>query len=177
MAHMNALQAIIDSGASTAVVVEDDIDWDIRLKSQMHDLALGLQAIVQPLHQSGELPLQMSFDDMPTTVAPTSGSPYGDNWDVIWLGYCRMHVETHTPFTNHMVYKKDDPSVPDRSWLDKNGFDGHTLVTKDFPDHTRFYHHTRDPLCSLFYAVTVEAARKIHHQFSEVLLYSPFDVM
>lgn len=180
---MNALETIIDSGVASAAIVEDDIDWDVRIKSQMRDMAKAMQTLLQPRRRTtlfGDpptLPPRTPFEEMPAVKTPLSGSPYGDDWDVLWLGYCRMLIETHTPETNHMMYKENDTSVPDTSWLDKHGFDGHGMVLDDFPDHTRFYHHQRDGLCSLFYAVSARGARRIYHEFSQVLLYSPFDVM
>lgn len=180
---MNALEQIIESGVATAAIVEDDIDWDVRLKDQMRDLALATQTLIQPIESNSifrdlypGLPTRMAFEDMPAVEMPMSGSPYGD-FDVLWLGYCRMVVETHTSETNHIIYRANDSSVPDREWLRNNGFLGHGLLLQDMPEHTRIYHHVRDGLCSLFYAVSASAARKIYHEFSEVLLYAPFDVM
>jgi len=31
-AHVNALSRIVEEGWSSALIVEDDIDWDVRLK-------------------------------------------------------------------------------------------------------------------------------------------------
>lgn len=33
--HMNAVQTIVEQGISTALIMEDDMDWDVRLKSQL----------------------------------------------------------------------------------------------------------------------------------------------
>lgn len=113
---------------------------------------------------------------MPAVDLPASGSPSVD-FDVLWLEYCCMVIETHTPDVIHLVFEANDTNVPDRQWLRENGLLGHCLLLQDLPAHRRVYHHARDGLRSLFYAVSASAAKEIYHDFSEVLFYAPFDVM
>ncbi|CAJ2504112.1 Uu.00g115060.m01.CDS01 [Anthostomella pinea] len=37
--HMNAVQAIVDENLGSALIMEDDVDWDVRLKGQLWDFA------------------------------------------------------------------------------------------------------------------------------------------
>jgi len=60
----------VDEGYGTALILEDDADWGVSLKSQLHTVAektrsLGNVARDQRTH-----------------------SPYGDEWDLLWLGNC-----------------------------------------------------------------------------------------
>ena len=48
------------------------MDWDVRLKSQLKLIALGALHLQCPA----------------TRMAPAIGSPYGNDWDVLWLGHC-----------------------------------------------------------------------------------------
>jgi hypothetical protein len=103
---------------SSALIFEDDADWDVRLRDQLRNFALSSRALTQPLagvepftyadatypHPSDTSPASLNdfaFDSLPATVAPAS-SPYGDEWDVLWLGHCGMHF----PFANGKVIPK-----------------------------------------------------------------------
>lgn len=70
--------------------IEDDQDWDVALKNQLLDIARG-----------GRF--------MSNQTAATAHSPYGDNWDVLWLGHCGMaiHENNRRRFVIHQ-----DPTTP-----------------------------------------------------------------
>ena len=60
---------MIDEGIQSALVMESDADWDMRVKESMAGLARGAKEVA----------------DFPFGEAGTgAGSPYGDNWDVLW---------------------------------------------------------------------------------------------
>lgn len=80
--------------------MEDDLDWDIRIKEQMYDYALTTRALTQPLAGSSSTfadptfpqvqdtsmnPDWMDIRSLPKTELPKL-TPYGDNWDLLWLG-------------------------------------------------------------------------------------------
>lgn len=48
--------------------MEDDMDWDVRLKPQLERIAQGARALL--------------------SSASNPNSPYGDDWDLMWLGHC-----------------------------------------------------------------------------------------
>ena len=64
-AHMNAAASILDNNLSSALIVEDDADWDVNLKTQLTQFALGSRHILNALTFSEPL------------------SPYGDGWDML----------------------------------------------------------------------------------------------
>jgi GR25 family glycosyltransferase involved in LPS biosynthesis len=66
-AHMNVYQDMVQNRIQTALILEDDADWDVLLRHQMVEFARGTRAI-----QSATLPMR---------------SPYGDNWDLLALGH------------------------------------------------------------------------------------------
>ncbi|OAA66697.1 glycosyltransferase family 25 protein [Niveomyces insectorum RCEF 264] len=176
-AHMNVLQSIIERNLTTALIMEDDIDWDVRLKAQMVSFALAARAFHQPLrgtnrtaafwhtppfdkdgraisldsqrhhhHQQqqqqeqqplprkGQQPTtaeaiaaaaenaardEQRKHDVPLEAVPAYDlphlSPYGDDWDVLWLGHCG----TEFPASPPMLSKQ--PDAPDETTAGSGG--------------------------------------------------------
>lgn len=164
---------------ASALIMEDDVDWDVRIKDQLHDFALASNALTQPLSKnSGEyadstfptpqdvtsLPdHHISFDDLPSTLRPQT-SPYGDNWDILWLGHCGMAFPAASKrgaknIPKGRVIQSQDPTVPPRESM---GFIASEQELKDqYPDHTRVTHHASEGVCALGYAVTQAGARSL----------------
>lgn len=173
--HLNAIQQVVRRNLSSALILEDDVDWDIRLRGQLRDFALSARALLQPPRSppgpwadaalSGRADgapstaPELDSRQLPSTVPPTS-SPYGDGWDVLWIGHCGMHF----PFEDGLVPKgrvihRDDATVPKREHL-WSLHDPFTLKDK-YPEHTRAVHHAQEGVCSLGYAVSRAGARKM----------------
>lgn len=68
MAHLDLLRFVIASGPETALIIEDDVDWDVEIKSQMR---LVSDNVREYMH-----------------AAPDDPTPFGTEWDVLWLGHC-----------------------------------------------------------------------------------------
>jgi hypothetical protein len=41
--------SIVFKGLSTALILEDDLDWDLRLQSQLYDFAMLCRSLTQPI--------------------------------------------------------------------------------------------------------------------------------
>ena len=161
---------VIQQNLSSILIIEDDADWDVRLKDQLYNFALATQAISQPLlpSSSGELlhsrdesagkDSEIPFANLPQTVPPQH-SPYGDNWDHLWLGHCGIALakgEGNSP--KNFIVRTNDPTVPAKKFLTNN------LVGNDlgkYPDHTRLVHHGSMGLCTQSYAITQAGAREL----------------
>ncbi|KAF5016416.1 hypothetical protein F66182_11908, partial [Fusarium sp. NRRL 66182] len=39
--HLNAIRAIVENNLDSALILEDDADWDVRIHDQMYDFAEG----------------------------------------------------------------------------------------------------------------------------------------
>ena len=95
---------IIEQNLTSALVLEDDVDWDIRIKSQMTDFARATRLLIQPLPGTtdtfldptnprprfpNEGHVDFRFEEQHVVSEPTE-SPFGDirRWDVLWLGHC-----------------------------------------------------------------------------------------
>ncbi|KAJ9615752.1 hypothetical protein H2200_001829 [Cladophialophora chaetospira] len=68
VAHLDLIKFVIASGFETAFIIEDDVDWDLRIKSQMQLVSDNVRNF--------------------TNVPDTDPTPYGTAWDVLWLGHC-----------------------------------------------------------------------------------------
>ncbi|KAB8227543.1 glycosyltransferase family 25 protein [Aspergillus alliaceus] len=77
-AHMNALRHIVESRIGSAVLMEDDSDWDVNIKAQMVEFARGTRAL-------------QGAKGVPS-------SPYGDDWDMLWLGHCGINSRGEPKF-------------------------------------------------------------------------------
>lgn len=167
---------IVRRNLSSALILEDDVDWDIRLKEQLRDFALSTRSLIQPLaaspasyadptypsppQQDSSDHLDIDFNSTPKTVEPTC-SPYGDGWDVLWIGHCSLSFpfDTSERIPKGRVIHHDDVTVPPKKnlWSLNSPF----VLVEDYPEHTRAVSHAQEGLCTLGYAVSQAGARKL----------------
>ena len=69
--HMNALKYVVDQRLETALIIEDDVDWDVRIKPQLESFSKGLKA---------------SILRDPNSITVDHQHPYGNDWDIMHLG-------------------------------------------------------------------------------------------
>ena len=191
--------SVVEQNLSTALILEDDADWDVRIKSQLRDFAFASRALVQPVtvkpisfadptYPSPEgstfMPPDIYFHNLPSTVAPTS-SPYGDGWDILWLGHCgtrfpTSEIEARAATSGNIpkgrVVLLNDPTVPEHDYLAD-------LLSKDddprskYPQHTRVVHHAMGSQCSLAYAISQAGARKLLYEMGIKSFSREYDLM
>ncbi|KAF2122701.1 hypothetical protein BDV96DRAFT_639269 [Lophiotrema nucula] len=163
LGHHNALKWFLDSGLETALILEDDVDWDIRLRSVQVPLAASAARSL--------LPPSKKFS--PWTKTDLSHAQYwGDpkSWDLLYLGHCGDYfnevnydglVKTDRPFNltdlPHAIYY--DPSLPAKT--DLHPFTQDLFNSLHLPDHRRAFHRSKFPLCSFGYAITRPAAERL----------------
>lgn len=145
--------------------MEDDSDWDVNLKSQMLEFARGTRA------------LQAASKNQ--TSPTTSFSPYGDDWDMLWLGHCGMNslLEAHDQDRDHPSFYviPDDPTV--RPLQHKAEFVRPRLSERpEFEEHTRLVFIGEGPICSWSLAFTYEGARKALAALSFIGVDEPVDL-
>lgn len=134
-AWLGHLTTLAEAGNyASALILEDDADWDVQIRSVMPNIAEAVHYI------TGARTFRNSR---------TSDTPYGTKWDVLWLGHCGENIRFERP----LKYFKD-PTVPPyyNSW-EKN-------LSPD-PHHNRFVHHSSGPICTFAFAVTNEGAKKM----------------
>lgn len=182
---------VVDQNLATALVMEDDADWDIRIKSQFHEFAQAVNLLTQPLaHASsdyadptfptpsdGATDHKDLYPDHNLLTVPPKVSPYGDDWDVLWLGHCgvRFPSKEQDPALPRGRAIISDTTVPSQQHI-YVGF-GSDEILRTYPNHTRAVHHTAENVCTLAYAVSQRAARQILYDVGLKALENPFDIM
>ncbi|KAK3186261.1 hypothetical protein K4F52_005025 [Lecanicillium sp. MT-2017a] len=190
-AHLNAVREIVSRNLSSALIFEDDVDWDIRIRDQLQDFARSSRALIQPLaDHSGSYadptypeapadtetgPTEFKLDYLRPTTNPTL-SPYGDDWDVLWLGHCGMHF----PFAKNAIPKgrvvhENDDTVAEKKhlWTFNKPF----TLKEDYAEHTRVVHHSQEGVCSLGYAVSQRGARRLLHEVALKDMSDAYDIL
>ena len=76
--HVNALRKVVENRYRTAIIMEDDLDWDLAIKDQLLLFAQKLPLI--PESQFEPLSRASKYE--------TPNAPYGLDWDILWLGTC-----------------------------------------------------------------------------------------
>ncbi|KAL8832372.1 MAG: hypothetical protein Q9170_004908 [Blastenia crenularia] len=71
---------VVEAGWSSALIIEDDADWDVALKSQLQTFANRTRT----LSNAGR------NESLWITSRTPTHSPYGDDWDLLWLGNCAV---------------------------------------------------------------------------------------
>lgn len=176
---------IIAKNLSTALIFEDDIDWDTRLRPQLVNLAhasRNLPNLIANADQTPHSSPSASEDQTPDPIelakrstlpfpllSSTSNSkeaPYGRDWDVLWLGHCGASLPP--PSTTHPTRMSlpNDATVPSAKHLRFRAGSTQDSFATLYPPHTRIYHRTANStLCTHAYAVTQRGARKLLYQF------------
>lgn len=156
--HLNVMQKMVHNQISSVLIFEDDADWDVALKAQMRQFALGSRWLLND------------------TDSKVPHSPYGDGWDVLWIGHCSMH--SHKSDKRRWVIR-DDPTVP------PPGFRGSMLQPWDLSywetaphgnNHTRLVFTAGYGFCTASWAVSLAGAEKILYQLSMRPFSQPVDL-
>lgn len=126
----------------TALIMEDDIDWDVMLKAQMTELARGTRYIQR--------------------ASETDHSPYGDGWDIISTGHCGLWNKVNDDQEYWVI--ENDPTVPnkrhDTFWRKPN-----LTPAVLSGNQTRVVLSQGKFSCTASYAITLQgAARMIYDQ-------------
>jgi len=135
---------MINEDIQTALIIEDDADWDVFIKSQLVELAHGTRYLQDAEYKTTE-------------------SPYGDDWDLIWLGHCGTRNREWEDQKYYVMH--DDPTaVPQKLWgyprrqpnLSPPALTG---------NHTRVVLDVVRGLCTFSYALSLRGAKKLlYHQ-------------
>lgn len=135
---------------STALIIESDADWDMRIHEILPGIANASRAIAYwPFTAAGH----------PRDFA-TEISPYGDNWDILWIGHCGTGLDGG----NGRVYSIKDPTVPPAN--KEYTFAGRP-EPKQHPEGTRIVFEFSSTTCTSGYAISNQGARKMKKFLSE----------
>jgi GR25 family glycosyltransferase involved in LPS biosynthesis len=148
-AHANAWRYIIDNNLGSALIIEDDVDWDVNLKDIM-----GL--FNWQLRYNNTMRSQKDKDDKHDECE------YGCDWDQLFVGHCKN--EPHPTDTTHQSYH--DPDSPAISTAYPIFVQEMTKKWNYSAQDTgvRVISPTYDPLCTMGYAISNKGARRALYQ-------------
>lgn len=185
--HLDALRHVINNRYETALILEDDMDWDVSLREQMSDVARGARFLAMS-DEEAEMFTESGADT--PSIAGDERTPYGTDWDVLWLGHCSAPWETASvhPNKSRTFTLLNDATVPasKRRYpppMESQLAPGipplhHQGVTVDrnHAPHTRTMYTAEKVYCTWAYAVTFRGAQKILHDMSMQRYNLPYDL-
>ncbi|KAL9131695.1 MAG: hypothetical protein Q9217_000436 [Psora testacea] len=154
-AHMNFARTMISERLQSALVIEDDADWDIHLKSQLSLFAQGTQYIT----------------GTPSNKRPFS--PYGDDWDLLWLGHCSSQFKSGDQ--RRFVVENDETVVsPER----RINFSDEVpdMAAEGFDNTTRVLYEASYGICTYAYALSNRGAKRLLRGQSISKAFLPIDL-
>ncbi|KAF2659976.1 glycosyltransferase family 25 protein [Lophiostoma macrostomum CBS 122681] len=183
-AHMNAIREVIERNLTTALILEDDADWDFRLRSQLSDFSYGVRKTPELIAQAEQYHIghPPSTDEtlsqvelaIRSSVSLSSLHPrylsreepgYGTEWDILWLGHCGAQFPEPSPHSPNRIMIHNDPTVPEPQYLKPMSRANLDKLSSVYPPHTRVVHQANTTLCTIAYAVTQRGARKLLYEF------------
>ena len=169
---------VVEQNLTSALILEDDADWDLRIKTQMRNFAKASRLLVQPLPGTSNKFLDPTYPqptkgqeaqdfyiDKETTSEPST-SPYGDvdRWDLLWLGHCGTRFpqpgDKKSPLGRAVIL--NDETVPEPQHIDFQA--GNRDLVKQYPAHTRVVSRTHNNLCTLGYGISQPGARRFLYE-------------
>lgn len=135
---------MIVENIESALIMESDADWDLRIKE-----------ILQGVASASKRLLDWPFD------APTRPGifPYGDKWDIIWIGHCGSYNHE-----NHRIYSFNDSTVPPEDH--EYTFTGLPVEGQHKPG-TRSVFPLGFTTCSTAYAISNAGAVNLEKEFRQ----------
>ncbi|KAI1093515.1 glycosyltransferase family 25 protein [Rostrohypoxylon terebratum] len=134
LSHLDLLRYVIASDFETAFIVEDDVDWDVRIKEEMRLVSDNVRAY--------------------TGVEEDDRAPFGTSWDILWLGHCGSIITDD--MVGSRVYADDSRCETElysgwsKRFLRENLTEGHRQVQP-----------SKLTVCTFGYGVTRRGARKM----------------
>ena len=136
---------------SSALIMESDADWDMRIKDIMAGLVEGVEAIA-------DWPFTPA-NDTELLGPPMDPSPYGPNWDILWMGHCGC-----SNHGNGRLYARNDSSVPP----EPNEYTfGSPPQDEQHRPGTRMVFQLTHTVCSTAYAISYAGAVKLVELFKD----------
>lgn len=171
---------IIERNLTTALIMEDDADWDFRLRYQLTDFgraARALPALISLSELNSKMPshVSLSLDESAkrsslslSSLSSSKGQerePYGRGWDVLWLGHCGAALPPPSPHSPDRITVDKDETVPQPQFLRAALHSPLDDMSSLYPPHTRVVHRANTTSCMIAYAVTQSGARKLLYEF------------
>lgn len=164
---------------TSALVIEDDADWSLLLKDQLAFFAQGAQYILSPIKDSNTAPPLSSSSSpaspgLPLLQPPSPHSPYGDSWDLLWLGHCGTEIMANDTYR---FVVENDMTVPPTPRLINFGPSTPDLKKEGLTPSSRVVFTASSGLCTYAYALSYKGASKVlQYQNSQIDEFHPIDL-
>ena len=148
---------MIENRITSALITEGDVDWDPRIRDQLSNFATAAANLTNFNSNAGHpLDYRPSVDSSAGSGKNPTISPYGNDWDILWLGNCGSEGEVYYPYP-------DETAPPYQNEFE---FIGSQLGATPFGDHDRLPKErivttVRNALCTYAYAVSLRGAIKL----------------
>lgn len=151
---------IIHEDITSALIMESDVDWDMRVKNTMLGVGRGTKAIADwPFDPEPSPEEEKSLSKHSKNFKMPDLSPYGDKWDIIWAGHCGSSGNG-----DGRIYAFPDEAAPDE---DHKWSVGETPRADHRPAGTRIVYQADKSVCTTAYAISNQGARKFEERFRE----------
>ncbi|KAK9465387.1 hypothetical protein V1512DRAFT_242100 [Lipomyces arxii] len=158
-AHANLWQYMLDSNLETLLILEDDIDWDVKI----HEIFATLSEKLQ--HN----PLRL---DTPTE-RERMAAPYGLDWDVLMVGQCK---DVSNPNRLDLSFSYHDSNGPyEKQIAELFRSQMRKLTDKEDLNRQRIITPTWEPVCTMGYAITRVGAMRLLTNLSYLGLHAAVD--
>ena len=148
---LSALHRILSDNITSAIVLESDADWDLRI----HDILAPFPHAISALTDFTSWRSLSSLSGNP----PSKEMPYGLNWDIIWMGHCGSNAVGAA-----RIFAWNDTTVPpeDREFVFDIGLqdDQHIPGTRGLFEFAR-------TTCSTGYAISRRGAERLVNYFKD----------
>ncbi|KAF2156461.1 glycosyltransferase family 25 protein [Myriangium duriaei CBS 260.36] len=158
LGHLNMLRWFLSTNLSTILILEDDVDWDIHLRTvQVPKVA----ATIRYLLSSSSASHIQAIHDPESAGGYWSGT---NNWDVLYLGHCGDAIKPGKwNFRTQRAGFYDD-TLPPRKIMEKKT--RRLLKGIALPHNLRVVHQSVQPLCTFGFALTRATAEKLLHDIA-----------
>lgn len=159
-AHMNTIRHVVRNKIQTALIFEDDADWDVTIRHQLKQYAHATRWLLK--QEEKGVPF----------------SPYGDGWDVLTIGHCDSE-----PWKNDMrrwVIPNDPtvilPHLRTGAWIpDMKPWEAWDSKHPQASNHTRVCYTADWVACTTAYALSLRGATKLLYWMSMMPFSEKFD--
>ncbi|KAG8525285.1 uncharacterized protein KY384_008929 [Bacidia gigantensis] len=158
VSHVRTWNKMVANNISSALIMESDADWDLRIASILQPLPRAISRMVD-FASWPRLPTNNPNDAPDVPPSPSPNHPYGLNWDILWLGHCGSNNEGTS-----RIYSWNDSSVPpeNKEFVFDNGLNADQHIPG-----TRALYQFQRTTCSTAYAITLPGAKKLAKYFKE----------
>lgn len=139
---------IVKENIQSALILEDDADWDVNVKQLMLNLARGSKYLEG-------------------TENAVTRSPYGSDWDVLWMGHCGVYHDARMIQRHYITL--NDPTVVPPELIGKGRRKPILLHPSLSANFTRTVFQATGGLCLNAYAISQRGARILLHQETQSL--------